>query len=108
VNGVAVLVEASRAATLSATTPGVLADAGVENVSAVARTQAPVAPSPLTEQRHDSATTRRVLCRGAQPGASTLGVSRTDNMVRFERASAPVGVILPADKVWRSTPEDSS
>jgi transposase InsO family protein len=34
VNSVAVLVEASRGATLSATTPVVLADAGVENVNA--------------------------------------------------------------------------
>jgi len=107
VNSVAVLVEASRAAP-SATTPVVLADAGVENVNAdvddliaagvlrrvLAFTELKFSNSmieawwralkhhwlfsPRAGQHHDSPTSRRILCRGTQPGAAPFGVSRTD------------------------------
>ena len=108
VNSVAVLVEASRGATPSATTPVVLADAGVENVNAdvddliatgraapglgvhgaevlelhdrsvVALPQTSMALPPLVGQRHHGPAISRVLRPRTQPRASPFGVSRTD------------------------------
>jgi len=105
VNSVAVLLDASRAATPSDTAPVVMADAGVENVNAqvdeliasgvlrrvlaftdlqfsdrgvVAVSQTSVALPPLDRQRHDRPSTRGVLRRRTQPRASAFGVSRTD------------------------------
>ncbi|PYQ69622.1 MAG: hypothetical protein DMG04_27595 [Acidobacteria bacterium] len=105
---VAVLVEASRTATPSETTPAVLADAGVEkrecsgrradhhgssapglgvhrtevlelhDRSVVALPQASVALPPLVGQRHHGPAISRVLRPGTQHGASAFGVLRTD------------------------------
>jgi hypothetical protein len=104
VNSVAVLVEASRRATPSATTPVVLAAAGVENVNAqvddlittgvlrrvlaftellhdrsvVALSDTSMALPPLAGHRHYRPSTGRVLRRRTQSRASAFGVSRTD------------------------------
>ena len=108
VNSVAVLLDASRGATPSETTPVVLADAGVENVNAqvddlidhgrpapglglhgaevlelhdrsvVALPETSMALPPLAGQRRHRPSTGRVLRRRTQPRASAFGVSRTD------------------------------
>ena len=108
VNSVTVLLDASRAAAPSDTTPVVLADAGVENVNAqvddidphgrpapaaglhgaevlelhdrsvVALPETSMALPPLAGQRHHRPSTGRVLRRRTQPRASAFGVSRTD------------------------------
>jgi putative transposase len=112
VNSVAVLLEASRGATPSETTPVVLADAGVENVntqvddlitagvlrrvlafyrtevlelhdrSVVALAQTSVALPALVGQCHYGSSISRVLRPGAQPGTSAFGVSRDRRLTR--------------------------
>jgi len=107
VTSVAVLLEASRGATRTASAPVVLADAGVENVNAqvdaliatgvlrrlLAFTelkfsnsmieawwrspQTSVALSPSARQRYDQPPVGGVLRPRTQPRASTFGVSRT-------------------------------
>ena len=101
------LLDASRAATPSETTPVVLADAGVENVNAqvddlittgvlrrvlaftdlkfsnsmievVALAETSVTLPPLAGQRHHRPSTGRVLRRRTQPRPSAFGVSGTD------------------------------
>ena len=107
-SSVAVLLDASRAATLSDTAPVVMADAGVENVNAqvdalistgvlrrvlaftklqflelddrgvVAVSQTSVALPPLARQRHHRPPTCGVLRRPTQPHTSAFGVSWPD------------------------------
>jgi hypothetical protein len=124
VNSVAVLIEASRGATPSATTPVVWADAGVENVNALKHHWLFLHPL-------DSVTTVRRLvefyvqehhqvlphsaCRGQTPDEMYFGTGDTvpaDLMSRTAaaqdpRGSQPIGVVrvMPVSRRGRVTME---